>query len=420
MPKKKNKQNHLCNQKIQAAQHRNDYFKKLSIFLKKVTGEDVLAMLPENEKEILYLSRGSLITAEAEEGHEISPDIANFIKALINNHLKNTERTIERTGMKVSLADYNNFFFPLHFFYKKPSNSKSNDRIKELLKDEFETLDKFCNLLCDEIIDTIFQYLLMSLNRCSKYYYSFLFDLKELGSFRMKYIVKVTRYSGESMQFNLNGTIRTAYRVGWTFKENCFKWVNVTPAQLGIKSSFGNLPIPVYIQMHALDRLLQRADCINFIYLNYCIYLSLKELNVIHVGDTYLIEFYIGVKIGYFVANLTEGQLVIRTFLFLTCKGTPEGNRLEETTGLQILDSKYLGMDKLSTFMSLKANKGTDLYSIFEKADCLHLLELSEKLKNYMNTTCEKSSLELITDYLKTNGKEKEIWTEEGCLIDDF
>ena len=59
--------------------------------------------------------------------------------------------------------------------------------------------------------------------------------------------------------------------------------------------------------------------------------------------------------------DIIEGKIVIRTFLFVTNNGTPEGKKLAQITGLQKLDKKYLALDKLSTFMT-SCNRKITMY----------------------------------------------------------
>lgn len=413
MSKKRNKQSLISKQKVLEAQHRNDYFRRLGTFLMAVTGENVLALLPQSQLNILYTTRSYQVGVEAETGHDVPVNLTEGIKKVVNNWLKTREKPIAKTGKQVNLADYFFFGYGLNICFKNAINYKNSERIRELLSPEFEDLGKVFDCFYDEVTDYVFLYLIMQLNNFTGTYYSFKLELIPLESFRMKYVIKIKTYPVEKAYLNLNGIHRLVYRIGWTFQENSFEWLKVTPAQLGINSAFGNLPIPVYIQSHALYRLIQRAGCIRSMYLKYSMWVSLNKFEFIRDGDKYLISFYVGVKIGYFVAIFSGGSLVIRTFLFLTCKGAPEGKRLEKNVGLQMLDTKYLQMDKLSSFMSPGLKNNPELCSIFEKADCMHLLQLSEKLAVFIEKSRENSPLELITEYLKTEEDTKE-WLEEA------
>jgi hypothetical protein len=104
---------------------------------------------------------------------------------------------------------------------------------------------------------------------------------------------------------------------------------------------------------------------------------------------------------------MIEGNLVVRTFLFLTFNGTPEGKRLEDFIGLKALDTKYLKMDKLSSFMTDKLKENEELRSIFERADCLHLVELYDKLDQFSDVHPDHSPVEILSRYLEKGNAEK-------------
>ena len=156
--------------------------------------------------------------------------------------------------------------------------------------------------------------------------------------------------------------------------------------------------------MHALTRLVERLDCIHLCTIFTSIYYSLRACVVIKEKNNFIIEYNItNVKVGYLIAIMVKGVLVIRTFLFLTCNGTPEGKRLETFIGLKKLDAKYLNMDKLSTFMSHSLGGNDELRSILKKADCLHLVELHDKLDAFSVIHLDNSPLERLSSYLKND-----------------
>ena len=202
----------------------------------------------------------------------------------------------------------------------------------------------------------------------------------------------------------MSDNVRPAFRIGWTFKDNAFEWLYLLPSELGIKSLPEDQQIPVYIQSHAIQRIFERLDCIHRYVLIPSIYLSLRKGACIKERGKFIIEFVIlNVKVGYLSAVMTDGKLVIRTFLFLTFNGTPEGKRLEDFIGLKALDTKYLKMDKLSSFMTGKLKENDELRSIFEKADCLHLVELYDKLDQFSAVHPDHSPVEMLTRYLETD-----------------
>lgn len=85
-------------------------------------------------------------------------------------------------------------------------------------------------------------------------------------------------------------------------------------------------------------------------------------------------------KLGYLKADVIGDKLVIRTFLFITNNGTPEGKKLQELFGLQKADKKYLGIDKLSTFILSDIKENEQLKKLFCEAGCGALFKLDKTL----------------------------------------
>lgn len=150
---------------------------------------------------------------------------------------------------------------------------------------------------------------------------------------------------------------------------------------------FKGTPVSVYLQVHALNRLAERIDTqIIGITLGMCIAELIKNPVVHDEGEgRYLIDVLIdGIKVGYFVANLVEGILLIKTFLFITNSTTPEGEKLDKLSGMVKLDKQYLGIDKLSTFFSLNPNESAELKRVLGLAGLSHLLKVKNGVFGFL------------------------------------
>jgi hypothetical protein len=143
---------------------------------------------------------------------------------------------------------------------------------------------------------------------------------------------------------------------------------------------FKGTPIDVYLQSHALERLAERLDALLIgVSLGLCIKV-IKRNPIVHDvgGGKYLIEVIIkDIKLGYFVANLIEGVLLIKTFLFVTNTSTPEGDKLDKLSGMAKIDKEYLGIDRLSTFLAISPNDAPELKALLEKASLGYLLKMN-------------------------------------------
>jgi len=122
------------------------------------------------------------------------------------------------------------------------------------------------------------------------------------------------------------------------FRRPCYRFqvgdVNGKIFNLTIKRElfgFKGTPIDVYFQSHALERLAERLDGLMIgVSLGLCI-TKIKRDPVVHDvgGGKYLLDVVINeIKVGYFVANMIEGILLIKTFLFITNTATPKERSL--------------------------------------------------------------------------------------------
>lgn len=406
MPKAKKKHNHSDQQKQLNAQHRNEFLKKLSYSCKAVIGEDLFKLLPSEELNKIFYYRARPIIAAPEEGQTIPPKIIRSIYELINYYIKSENITIDYTQKEISIADLytTGMTFMAYCTKLKDHDYRDAEKVKSLVLNSSLEVKKLFDQIYYKLQDEVFLFLINLLNAYWSRFYSFSFDVAHSrDNTGIQFVVKVKQYPPEKKKISIDGNVRPAFRIGWTFTSDQFEWLYMLPNELGITSLPEDQQIPVYIQSHAIQRIFERIDCIHSNIIILSIYNSLKECVTTKEKGKFIFEFKIlDIKVGYLSAILTEGKLVIRTFLFLTFNGTPEGKRLEDFIGLKALDTKYLKMDKLSSFMTGKLKENEELRSIFERADCLHLVELYDKLDRFSAVHPDHSPIEMLSRYLET------------------
>jgi len=408
MPKSKKKNNQSGQQKQLYAQQSNEFLKKLRNSFKSIVGEDIFRFIPPNDYKLLIFARARPIIVVAGEGQSIPPKIIEAIQKLVNFYIKKVAMPAETSQKPVSIIDFYTTGLTLSAYcsYLKGLDVKykNADQVIALILNSNLELNNQFDILYDKLVDELFPFLIRTTNSFWEGYYSYQFNVSNSNdSVGLQYRIIVSQYEPEKQKFRLSDNVRPAFRIGWTFKDNVFEWIYLLPSELGIKSLPEDQQIPVYMQSHAIQRVFERLDCIHRYVLILSIYVSLRKNVCIKIQDKFMIEFMIlDVKVGYLSAVLTDGKLVICTFLFLTFNGTPEGKRLEKYIGLKMLDTKYLKMDKLSSFMTGKLKENEKLRSIFESADCLHLVELYDKLEKFSAVHPDHSPIELLTSYLET------------------
>jgi len=200
------------------------------------------------------------------------------------------------------------------------------------------------------------------------------------SAFYNNYIVYFEKPETELLE--IDGHKRTVSLLG-VFKNNTLIRIALTPEQLGLTGILQQLPLNVYIQAHAIDRIKERIGD-SFMYTSYVdIFTAILSKKPFRSDDGgFLFPYlYSQKRLGYLKANLIENKIIIRTFLFLTNNGTPEGKKLASLLGVQKEDKKYLGIDKLSTFINSDIEENENLKRIFTQAGCSSLFEMKKHMK---------------------------------------
>jgi hypothetical protein len=196
---------------------------------------------------------------------------------------------------------------------------------------------------------------------------------------------------------------RPAWRLGWYLPEPELRLKFVSIKSEDIYLSSGNM-LDVYIQSHALNRLSERLDGIDMGILHFNIFDSFNILKVCrNKYGVLLFEYAIfGDKAGYFVGDVVDEKIILKTFLFLTNNGTPEADKLQTATGLMKEDITYLAIDKLSTFLLSDIAGNERVKQLFIDAGCESLFKIDKEFIP-SESTQTTSKAELIAKYLHLN-----------------
>ena len=212
----------------------------------------------------------------------------------------------------------------------------------------------------------------------------------------------------------VRGKKREVVRLGWVGPEMEWIWVKVKPSVLGFDVGSFDIPLDVYIQNHALDKLQERVDITPGI-MHSIVFFIFNDPEIKHVRyhERTLVEYYVAdQKVGYLQVELHGDKFLIHTFLFLTNNGTPEGIKLEKLVALEKDDKKHLEIDKLSTFNSYHIEKNEKLRKLFIEAGCEPLLGLGH-LQEFSAKEIKDKDPESILKYLSDSKYFKEEANED-------
>jgi hypothetical protein len=182
------------------------------------------------------------------------------------------------------------------------------------------------------------------------------------------YILKKT--PAEKKIATIEGQNRPVFRLGISERKK-IEWASVPAQEFGIDSK-GTEALPVYIQSHALNRLWERLAPLKKPDIQVLLYnaFTKREFSQSADGAHLAALRYNGAKLGYLIFEIVDYMLIVKTFLFLTQNGTPEGEVLNKKFDLSKYSKTYLEIDKLYTFVKTDIYQDDALKSLFLKCGC--------------------------------------------------
>jgi len=209
------------------------------------------------------------------------------------------------------------------------------------------------------------------------------------------------------------GIYRPVFRLGAPVAaaQEPIKWITADASIAGNSHKGDKKELDVYIQSHALRRLSERLDLLSQEAINYALWENTCTIDKFESCAGYrLLPFEIfGIKTGYLVADLIDGKILFRTFLFITHNTTPEGVRLRKLTGLGKEDITYWRIDRLSTFVNFREDKYPGLTQLFVNAGLGSLMDLKDK--KFDIDSMQEASLEGLSEYIQRGQTEHKLMT---------
>jgi hypothetical protein len=440
--------NVLEQQKQQKAQYKKFFFEKLRNLCKQIGDVSLYNLISPIERETLYLLRGAPFKIIVEKGAKIPRRLMDALAKIIKSQLLAMKlEVVKGSGQIMTFADYSLVGRALESYVA--TQTEENYSGKEwfskyiALRDEHrnayaEGIEAVCAITCrffedmgEKILYT-YNFEIYSLANDSNHApqkNSPSFE-KELNAymgkdFRSHQKIIIGTYPLEVRKVTVGGETHSAIQMGavhYEDKGSIFYPYALSLEDLPINTPFVKLKLPIYIQQHAIDRMKERIGGLvppafyKFILTDALV----RKKFILTAKNRLLIACFTNeLKIGYFVAEMVDGIILIRTFLLLTNSGTPEGNKLAQLTGLETEDRKYLSIDTLQGLANSDIEQNEAFCNLLRSAGCGSILELCKKVNNEpeMMWLLDKSQpkniiSDLITEYLKPNTDEEEYMSE--------
>lgn len=387
---KRNKKHNAIQAKQESQHQRNLFYRKIQQTMALIGDAKAFTMLDKKMLEMMYYTR-------IRPYKIIFPDnIKTKSKVRILDELNTTFNKLLNAAfiglgeqkIQISLSDYGVYIETIYFFWRNA----------DLHKPAFENRFKDCfPIFGDNFQETRIEALLLVERKLEIISWLYSDLTRQVIRFIPERVEKPQSASGNFVYYNnylleekdvetetleIDGHKRTIYRVCATNTEG-FIPLTITPEKLGMKGLLQNFPLKVFIQMHALERIETRLGKLFRLFHYHYIIRAFLAAEPIPADEknSFLIPLTNGkIRLGYLKADVKGDKLVIRTFLFLTNNGTPEGKKLNHLIGLQKADKKYLGIDKLSTFILSDIRKDEKLKALFCEAGCGELFSLGKSL----------------------------------------
>ncbi|MFP4415803.1 MAG: hypothetical protein ACLFSB_00875 [Chitinispirillaceae bacterium] len=378
--KKKRKKSPKIPHKILIAQKRNEYMRRYVRVVKAIGALDVYRSLPEKELHLLWLARVPTLRVEAAEGAGINPRLLNVFRVCISEMVKKFEVSVVKDGPKVTMEDYFTAGVALGSYARTIDTQNAPGVDRERVKQAFNPLARH------DRYDEPYRYLGIIGGFLARYFSrpnSKIYSTKQ-GLCRTKNLPADALYfdvmAAEKISVTSNGKKRTCFRLCWPDIFGRINYAKVRAQELGIESPLSELSLDVYIQTHALIRMRERIDVGDTPTLLMFFYDSIdrKAINPVRPGVGLLEYWFYDTLVGYFLIEAIEGVALVKTFLFVTNTGTPQGDKLDAALGAGKLDKQYLLLDRLSTFIKTDVMQSEGLRKALREAGGESLLKMAD------------------------------------------
>ena len=400
MARKKQKKKKKSFAPVSRARHKKEFIKSFLEFATRMGFPEISENLTEKRKELMYnlrITQPRIIITDATENTSenrkmVERDVSEFLDVLFKwndpDYPSITRREFFVQGYQLA-----------RFIVSLEENGQQEDKeLFYLLKDRYDKFIIEGQKALDKLVGCLDYLGIVYGTPDTKYYwFKSKFETKRTSDGIITYYCsRIYSHPCEKREVLIDNEPRTVYRLGLTRYETGLQWAAIDPVKLPESTVNKEKSLPVYVQMHAIRRLKERLDSVDY---NLLLFFLNDSVEHYHIATSpsgrSLLEYrYDDKKLGYLVIDMLKNQLVIRTFLFITNNDTPEGARLHRIAGLQLEDKKFLQIDRLSTFLQPDVQNNEFICSLFNEAGCGELLKLNKKFFNFRPKSPLASTIE--------------------------
>ncbi|MUP39416.1 hypothetical protein GNY23_16470 [Labilibaculum sp. 44] len=238
--------------------------------------------------------------------------------------------------------------------------------------------------------------------------------------------LKICSVEPRVSKVKINGIKRIVYQIGCQSVNDEPQWISISAARLSGLYKGDEEELPVCIQNHALIRYFSRIKPIGEDAAQSYIGISMRNKEpLIYRRNVLFPIYYKDFKLGYFIAGPVCDKLVISTFLFVTQRGTPEGDKLEKLSGLSKEEITYWNIAKLEVFASSEMNPEQGIFTLFKECGLDYLFDVAKHINRNEKDTYNwdafdeymRKGKELLKDDLEGIADEEDLQEKEVLLF---
>ena len=330
----------------------NELFETMLRFVRACGAYDRFMKLPPREHLFLRKFQFTSVRIKAEKGSGIGDPVVNAVKKDLANYLRSKKVTLEGSDEEFTMYDLATAGQTLWQTARFTTEEKRWEDVLERLGPLRRYFDESDESL---LINIIFEFLQGISDRVSSidgYFIWFTWKLRYIGH-HFATVYTMHRQSCERKTAILDDKPRPVLRVGYAVQIEGIRWAAVKGEKLlQYYKVDPECMYPVFIQSHALERIRKRLNPMPAY--DWQIWLSFERAEISRgpAGNLFFAVRRADCKLGYLLTDFTGGELIVRSFLFITNTGTNEGRRFNERLRVETYSKKYFKLDSLFTYLS--------------------------------------------------------------------
>ena len=377
--------------------------------------KDSCSMLSKKNTSFIYITRVHLTQPKVDKGEPIGKSLAKFLAGLLRNQRKYRNIELIKGKEKISIED----MFVISAFSHYVCCEEEEDLEVKPLSIAFEPLLKAFDELDhpDVMLYNMYNDLLAMINGFGCGMFSLETDVveKDYPVFGLFHIVKVKHHRLIKQSIVINGKRRPIVKFGWPEVNEGIWYFKIKTDQLKSIYKGEKKELDVYIQYHAIKRFEERTQPLPLAVCRLFIVKLFRNYKIVEIkdGKIFLPSYYGIAKIGYFVAEIINEKIIIKTFLFITHHSTPEGGLLEKLTGFEKHDISYWNFDSLTSFLANPPKEDSMIRKIMKEAGIDNLFEVKDFMTAKLDSHSNDVDWEEIEDYIEKGREERLLIPEE-------